>query len=54
MGDNSPNGLAQSAGLLVNYYYSLKNIEKNHEAYANEQQVVASSALQSHAKNGKK
>lgn len=54
MGDNSPNGLAQSAGLLVNYYYSLKDIEKNHEAYANERKVVASSALQSLAKNGKK
>ncbi|MZR31747.1 malonyl-CoA decarboxylase [Sneathiella litorea] len=54
MGDSSPNGLAQSAGLLVNYYYSLKDIEKNHEAYANEQKVVASSALQSLAKNGKK
>lgn len=54
MGDSSPNGLAQSAGLLVNYYYSLKDIEKNHEAYANERKVVASSALQSLAKNGKK
>jgi malonyl-CoA decarboxylase len=54
MGDESPNGLAQSAGLLVNYYYSLKDIEKNHEAYANERKVVASNVLQSLAKNGKK
>lgn len=54
LGDTSPNGLAQSAGLLVNYYYSLKDIEKNHEAYANERKVVASSALQSLAKAAKK
>ena len=42
--------MKQSAGLLVNYYYNLKDIEKNHEAYANERKVVASSALQSLAK----
>ncbi|MEX1035798.1 MAG: malonyl-CoA decarboxylase [Sneathiella sp.] len=50
LGDQSPNGMKQSAGLLVNYYYSLRDIEKNHEAYANERKVVASSALQSLAK----
>lgn len=54
LGDNSPNGLAQSAGLLVNYYYSLKDIERNHEAYANERKVVASSAIQALAKAGRK
>lgn len=50
LGDTSENGLKQSAGLLVNYYYSLKDIEKNHEAYVNEKKVVASSAIQSLAK----
>ena len=50
LGDDSENGMKQSAGLLVNYYYNLKDIEKNHEAYANERKVVASSALQSLAK----
>ena len=50
LGDDSENGMKQSAGLLVNYYYSLKDIEKNHEAYANERKVVASSAIQSLAK----
>ena len=52
LGDTSINGLKQSAGLLVNYYYSLKDIEKNHEAYANDKKVVASSAIQSLAKAG--
>lgn len=50
LGDTSENGLGQSAGLLVNYYYSLKDIEKNHESYANDKKVVASSAIQSLAK----
>lgn len=54
LGDTSPNGMQQSAGLLVNYYYSQKDIEKNHEAYANEQRVVASSALQALAKSARK
>lgn len=54
LGDTSVNGMAQSAGLLVNYYYSLKDIERNHEAYANERKVVASSATQSLAKAAKK
>lgn len=50
LGDISSNGMKQSGGLLVNYYYSLKDIEKNHEAYVNEKKVVASSAIQSLAK----
>ncbi|MCF8468281.1 MAG: malonyl-CoA decarboxylase [Sneathiella sp.] len=54
LGDRSGNGMAQSAGLLVNYYYSLKDIEKNHEAYANEHRIATSSAIQSLAKSGKK
>ncbi|MBL4907252.1 MAG: malonyl-CoA decarboxylase [Sneathiella sp.] len=51
LGDISSNGLNQSAGLLVNYYYNLKDIEKNHEAYVNEKKVVASSAILSLAKS---
>ncbi|WP_148301905.1 malonyl-CoA decarboxylase [Sneathiella glossodoripedis] len=45
LGDISPNGLKQSAGMLVNYYYNLKDIEKNHEAYVNEKKVVASAQV---------
>ncbi|MEH6476284.1 MAG: malonyl-CoA decarboxylase [Sneathiella sp.] len=52
LGDISANGLRQSSGLLVNYYYSLKDIEKNHEAYVNDKQVVASSSILSLAKAG--
>ncbi|HSM18953.1 MAG TPA: malonyl-CoA decarboxylase family protein, partial [Hyphomicrobiales bacterium] len=45
LGDTSKKGLAQSAGLMVNYLYVLKDIEKNHEAYANDGEVVASNAI---------
>jgi malonyl-CoA decarboxylase len=50
LGDTSKNGIKQSAGLLVNYYYSLKDIEKNHEAYVNERKIVASTAIQNLSK----
>src|SRR5205823_14090527 len=45
LGDLSPKGLRESAGVMVNYLYRLDDIEKNHEAYANEGEVVASSAV---------
>jgi len=45
LGDVSAKGLAQSGGLMVNYVYVLKDIEKNHEAYANEGEVVAANAI---------
>ena len=32
----SPKGVRESAGVMVNYLYRLDDIEKNHEAYANE------------------
>ncbi|WP_373086508.1 malonyl-CoA decarboxylase [Sneathiella sp.] len=54
LGDNSANGMAQSGGVLVNYYYDLRDIERNHEAYINEKKVVTSSAIQSLAKLAKK
>ena len=34
LGDLSEKGLAQSHGLMVNYLYDLDDIEKNHEAFA--------------------
>jgi malonyl-CoA decarboxylase len=37
--------MARSAGLMVNYVYRLKDVERNHEAYANKHVVVASPAL---------
>jgi malonyl-CoA decarboxylase len=45
LADTSSKGLSQSHGLMVNYLYDLKNIEKNHEAYAEARTVVASSAV---------
>jgi malonyl-CoA decarboxylase len=45
LGDLSPKGLRESAGIMVNYLYRLDDIEKNHEAYANQGEVVASSAV---------
>ena len=45
LGDLSPKGVRESAGIMVNYLYRLDDIEKNHEAYANDGEVVASSAV---------
>src|SRR5450432_456181 len=45
LGDISPKGLRESAGLMVNYLYRLDDIEKNHEAYANQDEIVASNAV---------
>jgi malonyl-CoA decarboxylase len=42
LGDTSPKGLKAGHGLMVNYRYELKDIERNHEAYANEGVVAAS------------
>jgi len=45
LGDLSPKGLRESAGVMVNYLYRLEDIEKNHEAFANDGEVVGSSAV---------
>jgi malonyl-CoA decarboxylase len=45
LGDLSPKGLRDSAGLMVNYLYDLDEIEKNHEAYANQGEIAASNAV---------
>ena len=45
LGDVSPKGLRESAGIMVNYLYRLEDIEKNHEAYANRDEIAASSAV---------
>jgi malonyl-CoA decarboxylase len=45
LGDISPKGLRESAGVMVNYLYRLDDIEKNHEAFANLGQIAASSAV---------
>jgi len=42
MGNTSEKGLKQSVGLMVNYYYKLSDIEKNHEYYLTESRITAS------------
>jgi len=43
--DLSSRGLGQAHGLMVNYLYVFNDIEKNHEAYANDGTVAASRAV---------
>jgi malonyl-CoA decarboxylase len=51
LGDVSPKGFRESAGIMVNYLYRLEDIEKNHEAYANQGTVAASSAVKKLLRN---
>ena len=46
LGDTSPKGLQEAAGLMVNYLYDLDTIEANHEAYANQGTVTASPSVE--------
>ena len=45
LGNTSPEGFRQSAGMMVNYRYKLDDIEANHEAYTGEKRVKISSAM---------
>ena len=45
LGDLSAAAMGQSHGLMVNYLYELDQIEKNHEAFVNKNEVAASSAV---------
>jgi malonyl-CoA decarboxylase len=45
LADTSPRGISQSYGVMVNYLYDLKNIEKNHEAYTETRTIVASNSV---------
>lgn len=51
MGDISPNGLSQSAGLMINYLYKQDAIEENHHAYVTGGQIAASAAIRGLAKD---
>ena len=46
MGDTSAAGTDRSLGLTANYVYQLRNVERNHEAYARDFKVVASPTLE--------
>jgi malonyl-CoA decarboxylase len=43
--DLSDRGRRQAWGLMVNYRYDLGDIEKNHEAYADNRAIIAASAI---------
>ena len=45
LGDVSPRGLSQSAGIMVNYLYDLSKIEKNHEVYVDNGSIAASRSV---------
>jgi len=53
LGDLSEKGLAQSHGLMVNYAYDLDDIEKNHEAYAENRIIVAANGVKKRARMAK-
>ena len=42
MGDISEQGMARSAGLMVNYTYWLAEVERNHERYYREHMIITS------------
>ena len=45
LGDISAKGLAESAGLLVNYVYDPRTIERNHESYVRGGKIAASAEI---------
>ena len=45
LGDLSAKAMRESVGIMVNYLYRLEDIEKNHEAYVNQDEIAASSAV---------
>ena len=47
MSDPSPTGLAQSAGMMVNYVYDETDVVANHEAYVNDGRVAHSKTIAS-------
>jgi malonyl-CoA decarboxylase len=48
--DLSDKGLVQSHGLMVNYLYDVDDIEKNHEAYAQNRTIVAAGGIRKRAR----
>lgn len=50
LGDVSPKGIKQSAGIMVNYYYKLSDIDENHEDYVTDGRIAVSKAVAQWAK----
>jgi malonyl-CoA decarboxylase len=47
LADLTETGMQRSYGIMVNYYYELSVIEKNHEEYVTKSHIVASRAVKS-------
>ncbi|MCY4427189.1 MAG: malonyl-CoA decarboxylase [Halieaceae bacterium] len=47
LGDLSEQGMQRSLGLMVNYLYKLSDIEKNHEAYVGQGEILCSTPVKS-------
>lgn len=45
LGDLSEQGMQRSLGLMVNYLYKLSDIEKNHEAYVGQGEILCSASV---------
>jgi malonyl-CoA decarboxylase len=45
LGDTSDKAMKQGLGFMVNYLYDLDDIEKNHEAFAENRTVVAATGV---------
>jgi malonyl-CoA decarboxylase len=52
LADTSEKAMRQSHGIMVNYLYSLPDIERNHEAYSNRGMVAASRAVRALLESG--
>ena len=50
LGDTSDNGMRRSLGLMANYVYRSADMERNHEAYARDDKIIASHRLERLAK----
>ena len=50
-GDLSTKGIAQSAGLMVNYRYDLDVVEKNHEEFIATKIIPTSAAIKALSKS---
>ena len=50
LGDTSVAGMQRSAGVMVNYYYRITELERNHESYTRDFQIVAASEIESMTK----
>jgi len=50
LGDVSQKGMKQSAGIMVNYYYKLSEIDDNHEEFAASAKIVAAKQVRNYVK----